>query len=1093
MAGAIYARRRIAALAATVLAVVSFNAGFAPTAQAAGDPQTFTPFGLTNGFGTDAQTQRVISWLGANTAKYSAPYIKVSPQADAVASAATTPCTASTVPAPMSAYSVYTCTLTALSPGTTYVYRVGASQGAATVESPSYSFATAGGQASFTFLDFTDTQSTPVSTYDSYWGNNLRTALQQTPEAAFAIATGDLIEAGDTPNVENWFKAVGTSVSGIALNPVLGNHDEPVSAMWGAVMPRASLTDPNAYGSFGESSALQYAYVFGNALFLQVNTNLDTASQLRLTTAWIKDTVAKYGHNPDGADRFIIVVEHKSPFGGVHSGAGTYPTGDFNNPNIVAELPKTYDEVGVDLVLAGHDHNLIRSLPVTWNYTTNKAQWDRSLVGKSVVDSTIDGLVYDIGSFAGQKSEAALTTPSASTRPWISNYQHFDSAVANDAYTAVTVDASSIQVRTYRVGTASPVLLDSFTVIQSPTPSVGLTKPAITGDAEAGGVLTVQTTATPVTANLTYEWLSDGAPVQSSTVNTYTVKPADAGHQITVRVTATAPRMDSTIMESDPVAVSPVIRMWVRFAQDSWAIDDRAASLKAAVEIANCASWKITDDASWLTETPTSGTTAATSTVSATANTSPSARTGTVTVAGCGLSSTLVVTQAPLATLTLSASTWAAPVLGGSGSLATITNQAGWQASVPTTVTWLSVTPAGAAGEPLTLTAQPNTSAARSATVTVRAGSVTRNVTVTQAVPTLTATPAAYTFAWTGGGQAIRVAASVGTWVIDPTTVPSWLTVTDPWDASIETNASWLMVSAATNLGAARTATLTLTSAGVKRTVTLTQAAAPAATLTLSASAWTAPSGSGGLNVKVTSNRLGLSEDQAWQAATDADWLHVLTDPNPATSTLVVYTDPNTETVSRVGHVTVSQGTLTRSLTVTQPGKGVGETLGYTDMIPSATTVVVSTALTGATATSSAAWLTAKIATDGTVSLTATANSGVARYATVTLAVKGVVTASFPAWQTGVWPTLACGSSWAAPAAGGSQLRTITAGAIDRYPVAQWAASPSDSWVHASFTGVSGTQMAVATDRNTTSAARTATVWVNTATSACSFTVTQPA
>ena len=56
--------------------------------------------------------------------------------------------------------------------------------------------------------------------------------------------------------------------------------------------------------------------------------------------------------------------------------------------------------------------------------------------------------------------------------------------------------------------------------------------------------------------------------------------------------------------------------------------------------------WTVTDDQSWVTVTPTSGSNNATVTVNATANTATTSRTGTATVSGGGLTRTVSVTQA---------------------------------------------------------------------------------------------------------------------------------------------------------------------------------------------------------------------------------------------------------------------------------------------------------------------------------------------------------------------------------------------------------------------------------------------------------------
>jgi hypothetical protein len=57
-------------------------------------------------------------------------------------------------------------------------------------------------------------------------------------------------------------------------------------------------------------------------------------------------------------------------------------------------------------------------------------------------------------------------------------------------------------------------------------------------------------------------------------------------------------------------------------------------------------SWTVTDDQSWLSASPTSGSNNGSVALSATANTGTSGRSGTVTIAGSGITRTVAVTQA---------------------------------------------------------------------------------------------------------------------------------------------------------------------------------------------------------------------------------------------------------------------------------------------------------------------------------------------------------------------------------------------------------------------------------------------------------------
>ncbi|GAA5152093.1 hypothetical protein GCM10023340_31840 [Nocardioides marinquilinus] len=71
-----------------------------------------------------------------------------------------------------------------------------------------------------------------------------------------------------------------------------------------------------------------------------------------------------------------------------------------------------------------------------------------------------------------------------------------------------------------------------------PAPQV-VTRPSISGTAKAGRTLTARPGSwTPGTTSLAYTWLRDGRPVAGARARTYRVGSRDAGHRISVRVTA---------------------------------------------------------------------------------------------------------------------------------------------------------------------------------------------------------------------------------------------------------------------------------------------------------------------------------------------------------------------------------------------------------------------------------------------------------------------------------------------------------------------------------------------------------------------------
>ncbi len=254
----------------------------------------------------------------------------------------------------------------------------------------------------------------------------------------------------------------------------------------------------------------------------------------------------------------------------------------------------------------------------------------------------------------------------------------------------------------------------------------------------------------------------------------------------------------------------------------SSAVSLASGASSSAVTVTANVSWTITDNQTWLTVSPTSGSNNGSFTVSATANTGTAARTGTVTVTGGSLTRTIAVTQAaPTANnLTVSVTT-ASLAAAASSSTFTITSNVSW--TVTDNQTWLTVSPAsGSNNATVTISATANTAAAsRTGTVTVTGGSLTRTIAVTQAGTT------ASTLTVSASTLALAAAASSGT--VSITSNVSW-TVTDDqsWLTASPTsgtgNATLTLSATANTATAARTGTVSVTGGGITRTLAVTQA-----------------------------------------------------------------------------------------------------------------------------------------------------------------------------------------------------------------------------------------------------------------------------
>jgi len=158
---------------------------------------------------------------------------------------------------------------------------------------------------------------------------------------------------------------------------------------------------------------------------------------------------------------------------------------------------------------------------------------------------------------------------------------------------------------------------------------------------------TASTSTVNVTANVSWTvtddqtWLSasptsganNGSFTLSATANTGTASRAGT-------VTVTGGGLTRTIAVTQAGTTANNLTL----SASTWAPGSAASS--SSVSVTANVSWTVTDDQTWLSASPTSGTGNGSFTLSATANTLSTSRTGTVTVTGGGISRTLAVTQA---------------------------------------------------------------------------------------------------------------------------------------------------------------------------------------------------------------------------------------------------------------------------------------------------------------------------------------------------------------------------------------------------------------------------------------------------------------
>ena len=231
-----------------------------------------------------------------------------------------------------------------LEPGQAYTYQVGdAARGwwspKAALKLPEK------GETETTFLSFSDMQSQTPKQYARAWGSLSEKALGMYPNALFAVSPGDIVD--NAANLQQWTWGLDAGqklLRALPMMPATGNHEDKGAAM-------------RQYFPFGQApaqnadSGTYYSFDCQNVHVTVLNTNdLDGSDRLALIQLqWMKADIKK-----SRAD-WKIVLLHKAMYSdGSH----------FDDSDVTAlreQLTPLFGKLGVDLVVAGHDHTYLRT------------------------------------------------------------------------------------------------------------------------------------------------------------------------------------------------------------------------------------------------------------------------------------------------------------------------------------------------------------------------------------------------------------------------------------------------------------------------------------------------------------------------------------------------------------------------------------------------------------------------------------------------------------------------------------------------------------------------------------------------------------
>ncbi len=290
-------------------------------------------------------------------------------------------------------YVVHKADATGLEPGTEYQFRVG--DASLDLWSDTGSFKTADDDGKFSFIDLADTQAkTEIEAELS--ADTFEKASDTVKDSEFIIINGDIVDAGIIEEQWGWvFDAADSTLLNTTLVGVAGNHDEdPMSFIehFNLDTPTGSSTETGAY----------YSYNYENTHFIVLNNNEDSEEFRNFSVEqinWLKEDVAIA--NADENIDWIIAVMHKGPY----TTSNHATDEDIMGTNGVREIvPPLFYELGIDLVLQGHDHIYARTKPIANGVAVEAEKVLGEYNGNQVEYSVnTEGTVYMIPSTAGPK------------------------------------------------------------------------------------------------------------------------------------------------------------------------------------------------------------------------------------------------------------------------------------------------------------------------------------------------------------------------------------------------------------------------------------------------------------------------------------------------------------------------------------------------------------------------------------------------------------------------------------------------------------------------------------------------------------------
>ena len=380
------------------------------------------------------ETSRNLTWYANVEEAGSVQWAKQSDMQDGLFPAQYNEAAATSIAANDEGFYSNQATMTGLEENTTYVYRVVNGDTISQI----YTFETGDFDDGYSFILAGDPQigagNTETDTVG--WDETLDTAIAQL-DPDFLVSAGDQVNTNN--NETQYTGYLNDALTYLTSATTIGNHDS------GSAAYNEHFNLPNESDSLGATTAgTDYWFVYDNTLFMVINSNNRSTAEHK---EFMESAIAQ---NPDV--RWKTVVFHHS----VYSTASHVNDGDIIERR--EELPPVMSELGIDVVLMGHDHVYTRT------YMMNGTTPDDSQGVQSEVTNP-EGVLYLTANSASGSKYYDIKAPEAAY-----------SAVMDQSYrrtiTDIHVTDTSYTMTTYYMDTME--VLDTFTINKIDTDKSGL-------------------------------------------------------------------------------------------------------------------------------------------------------------------------------------------------------------------------------------------------------------------------------------------------------------------------------------------------------------------------------------------------------------------------------------------------------------------------------------------------------------------------------------------------------------------------------------------------------------------------------------------